>query len=326
MKRIWIAIGLVIGCNEDAAVRDDRAQPRPKQNLLAETTRPTPSRRDVDEPKPQAIDLKLGNGIEMRRPITDGRLAVIPIVATFEAPKQTYITLQDGMARGMVVVREIAEDGEEFTVDRVRVSNNANEPLAIISGEVIIEAHQDRVTAEQVVIAPHQSRTVSVRCVEQDRSEGGYVFKPSHALAELSLRRTVVHQDQEDVWQRVAAINRRDHVTSATSSYRNAAKKLLTDASRTARRDKITKQLESLEERDHMIGLAVAIDGVPLALERFSTPELYRQFEARLIASYLPETDGVAQKEVRQLTPDMVRKFSTGAANSTQASHTLLAR
>src|SRR5689334_21159946 len=62
----------------------------------------------VAAPKPQPPpDLSLGAGFEMRRPVHDGRMTVIPIVATGDVPQIHYATLTEGIAHHKVSVREV---------------------------------------------------------------------------------------------------------------------------------------------------------------------------------------------------------------------------
>jgi hypothetical protein len=278
--------------------------------------RPAPPPRPTPIAK---IDLSLGGGYEMRRPVHDGRLTLIPIIATREMPAKRFITLQDGMARGVVTVREISEDWE---VDSVRITNRAREPLVVMNGELIVEAMQDRITAENTVILPGTSELVSVRCVEEDRDHGGLRFRAGNAIGELSLRRTVVHASQEAVWAQVDAINQRHELAPSTKTYRHAAQ-LQAKGANAGRRTQIIAQLEALEERQRIVGVAVAIDDQVIAIDRFATPELYRQLEPQLIASYLADTEGV-RPEGRKLSPGDVRALARTNSSATEAMFTVL--
>jgi hypothetical protein len=309
--RLLVAFGLFMGCNTDSTnVEESRlVSNRPPAIAKAEP----PSKAPIKK-----IDLSLGDGLEMRRPITSGRLSIIPIITTRTVTAQRFVTLQDSMAKGLVTVREIGYDG--FTVDSVRVHNRASEPLAIVAGELLLDAHQDRVTAENTVVAAGETRVIKVRCVEKERDYGGSQFTPGKALAELSLRRVVVTSHQDHVWHRVDQINYRDKTSNGTRSYRHAAKLLGTGA-HAAARDAVVAKLEALEERSQIVGLVVAIDNVPVALERFATPELYRELEPRLIASYLPETAGAASEAT--LAPADIRALASEPGHTTAATHSV---
>jgi len=291
-----LAIGVTVGCS------NNQPPEREPTRVLPSGVEPAPK----PDPAPIAkVDLSVGNGFEMRRPIHDGRLTLIPIIATRGLPARKFITLHDGMARDLVTVREISED---WDVSTVRITNKSSDPLVVLGGELIVDAMQDRVTAENTVIMAGKSALVNVRCVEEDRDHGGGTFHAGNALAELSLRRTVMHDSQDAVWQQVKVINRRHHLAPSTNTYRHAAHLQAKGAS-ADRRDRIVAQLEALEERQQIVGLAVAVDGQVIAIDRMATPELYRQLETELLASYLPDTAG-DQPEGRRLSPDDVRSLA----------------
>ncbi len=267
-------------------------------------TAPPAAAQAAPKPKPAAppVDLSLGNGYEMRHPVHDGRLTVIPIVAP--APSSAppaYITLHDGMMQHLVSVKELAH----WEVDKVRIKNKSDQPLFAMSGQLIVDALQDRVLAEDVVIPPHTTLQVSVRCVEQNRERGGSVFHSVNVLAELDLRELVVHSGQTQVWAQVDAINARLGLSPPTKTYRLAAE--LQPASR---RDGLLQALQQMPDHDRVVGLAVAIDGKLVAFERFASPALYQQLERELLGSYVASDSGPPH-EGRALLPADVRAVAT---------------
>jgi ARG/rhodanese/phosphatase superfamily protein len=318
--RFAVAIGAVVslaGCNYEQLSQPEQQPPSPAPRVIDEPARVKPI-----EPAVAKVDLSLGSGLEMRRPLHDGRLTLIPIVQTFDAPAQKFITLQEGMANGQVLVHEMNPD---WLVDTVHVQNRAKVTLVVMSGEMIEDAMQDRVTAEATVIPAGESRNIAVRCVEEDRDHGGYEFHASHMQAELTLRRTVMLRSQDDVWARVKRINRAHNLFPKTNTYRYSAQ-LQTSADGGKRRDTIVDALMKREERSHMVGLAVAIDGKIVAIDRFASPELYRAEEPLLLAAYLPDSAGAGQ-EAKALAPETIRAFQTSAPNwSTPASFSALAQ
>jgi hypothetical protein len=320
-----LAIGSsLLNCNDGSPLPD----PQPAKQLPSQRTpRPEPIEKAIEKPRPEPVankvDLSLGEGFEMRRPITDGKLTVIPIIATRAMATQQFISLHDGMAKGVVHVREVGGQ-DTWDVDWVRVTNRSKKTLVILEGELIEDAMQDRVTAEATTILAGQTKTVSVKCVEEDRDRGGTKFNPGHAIAELSLRRTLVHSHQEAIWSKVKVINAREKLSPATNTYRHAAKAQL-KGDQAARRTRILKALDAMEERPNVVGFAIAVDGQVMAIERFASPDLYRAYEAKLLASYLPTTDGQPQAVEKRLSPDDVRKLATQRRQArTDASFTVI--
>ena len=177
---IFLAVGAsLVGCLDSKTEK-----PAPTPEPTAERPRRAPEK---PTPKPEVaakVDLSLANGFEMRRPIVDGRLTLIPIIATQPTSSERFITLHDGMAKGLVAVREMGGI-DEWQVDTVRVTNRSRETLVILEGELIEDAMQDRVTAEAVTILAGKTQTIQVRCVEEDRDHGGTRFNPGNAIAEI---------------------------------------------------------------------------------------------------------------------------------------------
>jgi hypothetical protein len=295
---IVVVIGmLAVGCQGESP---SERPPRPRFE-------PPPPIEVTAEAKP--VDLSLGLGLEMRRPIRDGRLTIIPIVATRPFADVHYVTLDAAMAGGQVTVRELPGDESlSFVVDTLRLQNRSPHPLVVLGGELVIDGMQDRVIARDRVIPGGATVEVAVRCVEEDRDYGERMFHPGYALAELPLRQAVVHESQDDVWAQVGVINRRLHLHPGTKTYRLAAAEQSRGDAAT-RREHIVAQLAALEEHDSIIGFAVAIDSELVALDQLATPELYRQLEPVLLGSYVMASAGPAS-DARALTPADVRAFA----------------
>ena len=256
------------------------------------------------KPKPK-IDLSLGAGYEMRHPIREANLMIIPIVMT-SVPDVHYVTLADGIAAHTVTVREVAR-GSNFEVDHVRVKNKGAVPLFVMTGELIYDGLQDRAIAEDRLIQPGQSVKLEVRCVEQGREAGHLAFRADGVLAELGLRQQIVFATQQDVWTKVEQINTAHHLTPPTRTYRNAADlQHATDA--LAKRGELARQLAALPDRNKLVGLALVVNNAVVELDRFATPELYGALENELLGSYIA-SDGLPPHEGKTLVPDDVRAF-----------------
>ena len=292
-----------------AACGGDRTTPPPPS--------PAPLAKAEAPPTTKPIDLHLGDGYQMLHPLHDGRLTIIPIVATTPAPQTKFVSLESAMAQHKVTVRELAD----WQVDTVRIKNKSREPVFAMSGELIIDALQDRVIARDTIIPPHASVNVAVRCVEQNRERGDRTFHAGNALAELDLRQVVVHQSQPQVWAQVDQINARLGLTPPSKTYRLAAQQ-----QPAARVGVIVQQLASLPERDRMVGLAVALDGQVIAIDRFESPGLYQQLEGELLGCYTASDGGPPHEGKHALAPDDVRALAASAdATTTEASFVVLA-
>lgn len=116
-------------------------------------------------------------------PIGHGNLTVFPVVAAKTYPTSEFLTLDEGLRSGEVVVTEAGSvqglirrhnrpiphsDGAE--VNRLVLVNNSSRPLLLLAGEVVSGGKQDRVIAKDRII-PAESDPVdlSVFCVEPGR-------------------------------------------------------------------------------------------------------------------------------------------------------------
>jgi hypothetical protein len=313
MKMLLAFVVLSAACGDDGAPRSAPEETKP----IAATPKP----------KPGPIDLSLAAGFEMRHPVRDGDVVIVPIVATAAIPDVHYVTLADGLAAHKVTVREIAR-GENFQVDHVRIRNKGMEPLFVMTGELIYDGLQDRAMAEDRIIAPGEKVDVAVRCVEQGREAGHMEFHASGVLAEIGLRQKILYAEQQDVWAKVEAINTAHHLTPATRTYRDAAE-LQHATAAAARRDGLARQLAALPDRDKLVGLALITGGRVVELDRFATPELYGRLEALLLGSYLA-SDGLPPHEGHNPVPADVRAFVSDSwaqgARTTAASYTAVVR
>src|SRR5688500_15861928 len=268
MRAFVVGIAVIaVGCGSEQQPTAPPEAPPPV--AVAKAPEPAPL------PEPAKPSLVLGDGHEMRGVIRDGRLSLVPIVATGEIPQTPTLTLDAGMKSRKVVVREVRG---EWDVGTVRITNRSRMPLLVLRGEIITGAMQDRVLAESRVILAGTTEEVSVRCVEEDRSEGTKVFKPGNAMAELTLRRTIVHADQSQVWQQVAAINSRLDIDADTKTYRHAAARHAKGENK-ERVDRLAAQLASHPDASRIVGVAVAIDGQVLAIDRFATPQVFQTLQ-----------------------------------------------
>ena len=258
---------------------------------------PAPITSAAHAPPAPARDFSIGPGLEMRHPIRDGHLTIIPIALTGVAPPSDVLSLDDAMSRHLATVREI---GHDYATARVR--NKSDQPLFVMSGELILGGPQDHAFARSEIIAPHSTETVPVYCIEQGRDAGPASFHAGHGMVDLALRRTFRFGSQSDVWRQVADDNKRLGLAPRTSTYRDAAE-LQQAAPAIARRDALHAQLGD----ERIVGLAVAYDGELYAVDRFTSPDQFRAHIDELLGSYIAGDDG-AHHEGHTISPDDVRR------------------
>ena len=316
-----VAFAVVSGC-----------RPAPEDDTASRGTLPTPT---VAPPAPAAVapppDLSLEPGLELRRPIQVGRVAVAPIVQTAaaRADARPYLTLADGMRNGQVTVSMSSRESLDLSVH-----NKSARPLFVMHGELVLDGPQDRVMGASLVLEPGETRIVPARCVEQERSEGGSRYTPTGHLAYVTLRSDARHGTQQSVWSRVDETNAALGLHPATRSYRSAAARL--DATAEKQRDAVLAAIAALPDHARVVGAAVSLDGKVVAIDRFQTPALWSQLAPMLVSSYVaagaldgdrPVTTVEGRPTSRTVTPDDVRALASveGATETTAASTITLA-
>jgi hypothetical protein len=116
-------------------------------------------------------------------PIRHGNLTVFPVVAPRSYPTGEFLTLDEGLRSGEVVVTEygslrglvrrrppqpVVHSGAE--VNRLVLVNNSKRPLLLLAGEIVTGGKQDRVIGKDRIVPPESDPVdLSVFCVEPGR-------------------------------------------------------------------------------------------------------------------------------------------------------------
>jgi hypothetical protein len=179
------------------------------------------------------------SGYKVLEPIRHGNLTVFPVVASKSYPTGEFLTLDEGLRSGEVVVTEygnvrglirrhsagitpaIQREGAE--VNRLVLVNNSRRPLLLLAGEIVAGGKQDRVIGkDRIVPAESDPVDLSVFCVEPGRwvatseqfgaSESMYGMKAGSGggvtggtlMAQPSVRaKAMADKDQSQVWAEV---------------------------------------------------------------------------------------------------------------------------
>jgi hypothetical protein len=175
-------------------------------------------------------------------PIRHGNLSIFPVVAAKTYPTSEFLTLDEGLRSGEVVVTEAGSvqglirrhdhpipryDGAE--VNKLVLVNNSVRPLLLLAGEIVTGGKQDRVIGKDRIVPPESDPVdLNVFCVEPGRwvassdrfgaSEkmyGAYAAKggadsslppPMAMMAQPSVRsKAMGEKNQQEVWEAVNA-------------------------------------------------------------------------------------------------------------------------
>jgi hypothetical protein len=177
------------------------------------------------------------SGYNVLEPIRHGSLTVFPVVAPKSYATGEFLTLDEGLRSGEVVVTEYgnvrglmrrgptpAVRHEYAEVNRLVLINNSKRPLLLLAGEIVTGGKQDRVIGkDRIVPAESDPVDLSVFCVEPGRwvatsehfgtsgatyggATGGSMHGavPGTMMAQPSVRaKAMGDKDQNQVWAEV---------------------------------------------------------------------------------------------------------------------------
>src|SRR5579859_2705278 len=137
----------------------------------------------VDQRLARAGEVAARPGYKVLEPIRHDNLTVFPVVAAKSYSTSEFLTLDEGLRSGEVIVTEagsvqgllrrqpsngIRHDGAE--VNRLVLVNNSKRPLLLLAGEIVTGGKQDRVIGkDRIVPAESDPIDLSVFCVEPGR-------------------------------------------------------------------------------------------------------------------------------------------------------------
>src|ERR1700691_838827 len=180
------------------------------------------------------------SGYKVLEPIRHGTLTVFPVVASKSYATGEFLTLDEGLRSGEVVVTEYgnvrglvrrsltpALRRENAEVNQLVLINNSKRPLLLLAGEIVTGGKQDRVIGkDRIVPAESDPVDLSVFCVEPGRwvatserfgtsgatygggvgagSAGGASASAGTLMAQPSVRaKAMGDKDQDQVWAEV---------------------------------------------------------------------------------------------------------------------------
>ncbi len=179
------------------------------------------------------------SGYKVLDPIRHGSLTVFPVVASRSYATGEFMTLDEGLRSGDVVVTEYgnvsglmrrrpapAVQVQRAEVNRLVLINNSKRPLLLLAGEIVTGGKQDRVIGKDRIVPPESDPVdLGVFCVEPGRwvassehfgtsgsTYGGAVggpmihgaAVPGTMMAQPSVRaKAMGDKDQAEVWAEV---------------------------------------------------------------------------------------------------------------------------
>jgi hypothetical protein len=167
-------------------------------------------------------------GWRILEPVTYENMSVFPVVASNTRSTDEFITLDEGLSSGAVMVSERgaeimrrSRDGRPAppqysgaSVNELVLVNHGNKPLILLAGEMVSGGKQDRIIGkDRIVPVGAEPLPLDVFCVEHGRWSNGANFSAANTMVHPSVReKAAVDQAQQEVW---AAVRNGSNVTAA---------------------------------------------------------------------------------------------------------------
>src|SRR6266436_594092 len=173
-----------------------------------------------------AGEVTSGTDYEVLAAIRQGNLTVFPVVVASSRDTRDFLTLDEGLHSGEVVVTEAGSVQplirrrnrpipvhEGAQVNQLVLVNNSKRPLLLLAGEIVTGGKQDRVIGkDRIVPAESDPVDLGVFCVEPGRwvgtsakfGSGAAMGGVSGVMAAPSVRGSAMaDKDQSKVWSQV---------------------------------------------------------------------------------------------------------------------------
>ena len=273
-------------------------------------------------------------------PISHGNLTIFPVATSITHDTSGFITLDEGIRSGEVVVTEGGRTGGLIRgphhripvsgpqVNSLVLVNNSKRPLILLAGEIVTGGKQDRVVAKDRVI-PAESDPVDlgVFCVEPGRwTETSVQFSTMKSqMAQPSVRsKAMIAKDQQQVWNSVGEANGAimgaiggsagaapGPPPPAPSSYAKTfdderVRKAIADQAAPVEQS-YSSSIRQLRDQ-HAVGIVVAVGGRLIWADLFASTALLEKYWPKLVRSYAAEAI-TSQSVAKPLTINDAQQF-----------------
>jgi hypothetical protein len=249
-------------------------------------------------------------------PIRRNNLTIFPVVTDRSHDTSSFLTLDEGLRSGEVVVSEagtlqplirgrVRPVPGGAQVNRLMLVNNSTRPLILLAGEILTGGKQDRVVGKDRIVPPESDPIdLAVFCVEPGRWVATkYNFGPFQTqMAQPSVRQSAMaDQDQQKVWSRVHATGAAMAAVASppaareiesTSSYagvmNNEEVKQRVEAVAAPLAQSYREVMRELRDRN-AVGVVVAVNEQIIWADLFASTPLLEKYWPKLIRSYAAE-------------------------------------
>jgi hypothetical protein len=276
-------------------------------------------------PAPQP---KSENDWRLLDPITYENISIFPVVSSLSQDTSAFITLDDGLSSGDVLVREQGGEGMArsrdmrsaprqyetgASVNQLVLINRGKRRVLLLAGELVSGGKQDRIIAKDRIVAPGADPLpLDVFCVEHGRWSSGSQFSAAKTMVHPSVReQAAVKQSQNEVWASVRAGSTAPRAAAApapriassdldaavaggapTQSYSKMYEESHVGASVDSFVDQVQRRFTHATSNlkgEHVVGVIVAYGGEVAWSDIFASSNLFDHYWTKLLRSYAVE-------------------------------------
>ena len=211
-----------------------------------------------------------------------------------------YVSLQKALEGKKVSITETVNNtnGHESgsaTVNKLLIENTSNDTIFLMAGEIVKGGQQDRVLAQDMIIAPNSGKQdLSVFCVEHGRwsytaesQQAGKKFYGYSKVVGNDVRKTaIVEKSQQGVWDKVADVTSKNSAESATGTYTalDTSKKY---------NEELTGYINyfkaAMKSQGNVIGVVACSGDKVIGCDMFATPVMFNEHLDGLLNAYTTE-------------------------------------
>jgi hypothetical protein len=261
-------------------------------------------------------------------PVTYENISVFPVVSTNSQDTSPFLTLEEGLSTGEVLVREQGSEGlvrgrdgrtvyvpqsTGASVNQLVLINRSRRPLLLLAGELVSGGKQDRVIGkDRIIPAGAPPLPLSVFCVEHGRWTGVSQFAAAKTIVHPSVReRAAVDQKQAEVWDAVrsgttakaapaapaprmsmqdiqGAIDTNGRTEAYEKIYQSRAVGVSIDDFVEEVRARFARATSGLKD-ERVVGIVVAYGGEVAWSDIFASSDLFDHYWNKLLRSYAVE-------------------------------------
>jgi hypothetical protein len=256
-------------------------------------------------------------------------ISVFPVVSSYNQDTSAFLTLEEGLASGEVVVAEQGSEGlarsrdgrpiyipqpsTGASVNQLVLINRSKRPLLLLAGELVSGGKQDRVIGkDRIIPAGAPPLPLDVFCVEHGRWTGSSQFAAALTIVHPSVReKAAVDQMQTEVWDAVRSgtTRRADPAAPAPKITQRDIQGAIAAEGRTEAYEKIYQSravgvsiddfVNEVQRRfthatsslkgERVVGVVVAYGGEVAWSDIFASGELFDHYWHKLLRSYAVE-------------------------------------